>query len=69
MELWQTITAAILGNAAFVAVIGWLAKSFLERLATRDSKRFESELKAKTDVAIEQLKSQLQLRHVEHQIT
>ena len=68
MELWQTITAAILGNAAFVAVIGWLAKSFLERLATRDSKRFESELKAKTDVAIEQLKSQLQLRHVEHQI-
>ena len=68
MELWQTVTAAILGNAVVVAVLGWLAKSFLESVAARDSKRFESELKAKSDVAIEQLKSQLQLRVVEHQI-
>ena len=68
MELWQTITAAILGNAAVVAVLGWLAKSFLEGVAARDSKRFESELKAKADAAIENLKNQLQLRLVEHQI-
>ena len=68
MELWQTITAAILGNAAVVAVLGWLAKSFLEGVVARDSKRFESELKAKADATIENLKSQLQLRLVEHQI-
>ena len=68
MELWQTITAAILGNAAVVAVLGWLAKSFLEGVVARDIKRFESELKAKADATIENLKSQLQLRLVEHQI-
>jgi hypothetical protein len=68
MELWHTITAAILGNAVVLAVLGWLAKSIVESVAARDSKRFEGELKAKADAAIEQLKNELQLRLVEHQI-
>lgn len=68
MELWQFITAAILGNMAALAVLGWLGKSLLEKLIQRDSKRFEIELKAKADSTIEQLKSDLQLRTIEHQI-
>jgi len=68
MELWQTVTAAILGNAMVLAVLGLLGKSLLEKLIQRDSKRFEIEIKAKADIAIEQLKSELQLRTIEHQI-
>jgi hypothetical protein len=68
MEVWQTITAAILSNALVLAVLGWLIKSFLEKLMQRDSKRFEFELKAKADAAIEQLKSDLQRRAIEHQV-
>jgi hypothetical protein len=68
MELWQTLTAAVLGNTIVLAVLGWLGKSLLEKLIQRDSKRFEIEIKAKADSTIEQLKTELQLRTIEHQI-
>ena len=41
METWQTILIALGGNAAVLAVLGILAKSLLEKLITRDTKRFE----------------------------
>jgi hypothetical protein len=34
----------------------------------RDSKRFEFELKAKADATIERLRSDLQIRTIEHQV-
>ncbi len=68
METWQTILLAFGGNAALIAVLGILAKSLLEKLITRDTKRFESELKAKSDATIEHLKNELQLRTIEHQV-
>ena len=68
MEPWQVLTTAVLGNATALAVIGWLGKSLLEKLLQRDSKRFEIEIKAKADATIEQLKSELQLRTIEHQV-
>jgi hypothetical protein len=68
MEAWQVIVAAVLGNAAVLAVLGFLAKALLEQLLQRDSRRFEVELKAKADSAIEQLKSDLQIRTIEHQV-
>ena len=68
MNLWQTVAAAILGNAAILAVLGWLAKALVEKIIARDSKRFEIEIKARADIAIEELKTQLQLRTLEHQI-
>lgn len=40
----------------------------MEKLIQRDTKRFETELKAKADSAIEQLKSELQIRTIEHQV-
>lgn len=68
METWQTILIAFGGNAALLAVLGILAKSLLEKLIVRDTRRFESELKAKSDATIEHLKSELQLRTIEHQV-
>lgn len=68
METWQTILLAFGGNAALLAVLGLLAKSLLEKLITRDTRRFEADLKAKSDAAIEHLRSDLQLRSIEHQV-
>src|SRR5712692_5646461 len=68
MEAWQTILLAFGGNAALLAVLGILGKSFLDKLIVRDTKQFESDLKAKSDAAIEHLKNELQLRTIEHQV-
>ena len=68
MDPWQTILLAAGGNVAFLAVLGWLGKSLLDKLIVRETKQFESDLKAKTDAAIEQLKSDLQIRSIEHQV-
>lgn len=68
METWQTILIALGGNAAVLAVLGILAKSLLEKLITRDTKRFEFELKAKSDSTIEHLKNELQIRTIEHEV-
>lgn len=83
MGMWQSIVAAVLGDAIIVGVLGWLGRSLLSNLMLRDMKRFEielkaksdstieqlkSELKAKSDSTIEQLKSQLQIRSMEHQV-
>jgi hypothetical protein len=62
METWQTVLLAFGGNAALLAVLGLLGKSFVEKLILRDTKQFESALKVKTDSAIENLKSQLLLQ-------
>lgn len=68
MKPWEAIAAAILGNATAIAILGWLTKSLLEKLLQRDAKRFEIEIKAKADATIEQVKSALQLRTIEHQV-
>eukprot|EP01034_Spumella_vulgaris_P002057 gene2057-2677_t len=68
MNIWQTIVTAVLGNAIVLAVLGWLGNSLLQKLMQRDTHQFEVELKAKADSAIEQLKSDLQLRTIEHQV-
>jgi hypothetical protein len=68
MEAWQTILLAFGGNAALLAVLGLLGKSFLDKLIVRDTRQFETDLKAKSDSAIEHLKNELQLNSIEHQV-
>lgn len=68
METWQTILLAFGGNAALLAVLGVLGKSLLDKLIIRDTKQFESDLKAKSDATIEHLKNELQIRTIEHQV-
>ena len=64
MEAWQTLLLAFGGNAALLAVLVYLAKSLLEKLLVRDTKRFETELKAKADAEIERIRSEF-LRNIE----
>jgi hypothetical protein len=68
METWQTILLAIGGNTALLAVLGFLGKSLLEKLLAKDTAKFEAELKSKADATITQLKSDLELKAIEHQI-
>lgn len=68
MEIWQSILLAIGGNTALLAVLAFVAKSLFEKVLTRDTKKFESDLKAKSDAEIERLKNQLQIRSTEHQV-
>lgn len=68
MDVWQTLLLAFGGNAALLAVLAFAGKSLLEKLIVRDTKRFESELQAKSNAAIEQLKNELQLKTIEHQV-
>ena len=68
MEAWQTILLAFGGNVALLVVLGLLGKSLLDKLIVRDTKAFESDLKAKSDSAIERLKNELQLQAIEHQV-
>lgn len=68
METWQTILLAFGGNAALLAVLGLIGKSLLDKLIVRDTKKFESDLQAKSDAAIEHLKNELQLKTIEHQV-
>ena len=68
MEIWQTILIALGGNAAMLAVLVYLAKLFIGHKLSRDVSRFQSELKATSDAAIERLKSDLQLHAIEHQV-
>ncbi|MBI5918379.1 MAG: hypothetical protein HY849_03265 [Nitrosomonadales bacterium] len=68
MDAWQTILLAFGGNAALLAVLGFAGKSLLEKVIARDTKRFESEIKAQADATVERLKNELQLKTIEHQI-
>jgi hypothetical protein len=68
MEIWETILLAFGGNAALLLILGYLGKSLLDKLIVQDTKRFESELKAKSDAAIEQFRNTLQLQAIEHQV-
>lgn len=68
MDAWQTILLAFGGNAALLAVLAFAGKSLLEKLIARDTKRFESDLQSKSAAAIEQLKNDLQLKTIEHQV-
>ena len=58
MEAWQTVLLAFGGNAALLAVLVILAKSLLEKILVRDTKQFETELKAKADAEIERIRSE-----------
>lgn len=47
MDAWQTILLTLGGNAVAIAVLGFLAKSLLEKLIVRDTRAFETDLKNK----------------------
>ena len=68
MEIWETFLFVFGGNAGLLLALGYLVKSLLDKRIVQDTKRFESELKAKSDAAIEHIRNTLQLQAIEHQV-
>ena len=68
MEVWQTVLLAIGSNTVAIAVLAFVGKSLFEKIIARDSARFEIELKAKFDGEMQRLKSELELKSIEHQV-
>jgi hypothetical protein len=68
MSAWQAILFCFGGDFALLAVLGFAGKSLFETIINRDTKRFESELTAKANATIEQVKNDLQLKAIEHQV-
>ena len=66
METWQQVLMAVGGNAALLAVLGWLGKSFLSQLLAKDLDKFKSQLQMESASAAERLKHDLQLAASEH---
>jgi len=59
MSACQTVFLSFGGNAALLAVLVLLSKSLLEKILVRDTKLFETKLKARADAEIERLKSEM----------
>ncbi len=68
MDAWQSIVLAVGGNAALLAVLAWLARSFGSQLLAKDLETFKASLSAASSEASERLKHQLQLVAHEHQV-
>jgi hypothetical protein len=68
MEIWKTFLFVFGGNAGLLLALGYLVKSLLDKRIVQDTKRFEIELKAKSDAAIEHVRNTLQLQAIEHQV-
>lgn len=65
MEAWQTILIAIGGNTALIAMLAWLAKTFVTSSIHKDLERHRSTLAHET----ERLRHDLLLIAQEHQIS
>ena len=67
MEIWQTVLLALGGNAVLLAVLGWLSKSFVNQLLTKDIEVFKSRLEMKSEAEIQKIKYHLEKSTIEHQ--
>lgn len=68
MEVWQTILLAFGGNAALLAVLAWAVKSLTSQWLTKDLEKFKISIKAEADAKTEQLKNNLQMSALEHNV-
>ena len=68
MEIWQSLLVAVGGNAALLLVLGFLGRSLMSSVLTRDIEQFQASLQGILTRDIEQFKATLQVAAVEHQV-
>lgn len=68
MEPWQSLLLAFGGNVALLVVLGWLTRSVVQHWLTKDVEQFKATLLAESASASEQLKHELGLAAVEHNV-
>ncbi len=69
---WQsvliTVFVALGGSVAIPVAVAWLLKTAFTEWLARETKAFETNLKANADIEIERLKNSLRMLAVEHQV-
>jgi hypothetical protein len=65
---WQDVITTIGGVGVVSSAVAWMLKTVVTAALVRDTKRFETRLKADADVEIERLKNSLRILAVEHQV-
>ena len=68
MDAWQSLLLAVGGNAALLAALAWLARSFGSQLLAKDLESFKASLSSASSEASERLKHELQIVAHEHQV-
>lgn len=68
MNEWQTILLAFGGQVTLVAILGFLARSIIQHLLTKDVESFKQQLEAESAHAAEHLKHELSMASIEHQV-
>ncbi len=68
VSIWQELIIVFGGNATLLLVLGFLFKSLLSHMLTKDVEKYKAELNADADLLIERLKSTLQIVALEHQV-
>lgn len=63
------ILTLILTNTAFLAVLGWFAKSIMQHVLSRDIEKFKLELKAESDRNMESYKHSFEVERTRLQIS
>ena len=65
---WQDVITTLGGQAVFLAVAAWLAKTVISHRLSKEADSFKAELKADAEMEVERLKNLLQLTAIEHQV-
>lgn len=68
MDPWQAVLIAFGGNAALLAVLGWLARSLGAQFLAKDLEARKAELSAAAATTSERFKHELALVAHEHQV-
>lgn len=58
---WQALITTLGGTGILVAALAWLSRSLISSLLTKDFEKYKAELKSKSELAIEEFKSSMQL--------
>ena len=67
-SMWEQLLIVFGGNATLLIVLGFLFRSLISQLLTKDIEKFKTQLKADADKSVEQYKSTLQMTALEHQV-
>ncbi len=68
MEIWETVALAMTGSLTSFAVLGWLSKSLVSQLLTKDVEVFKAKLKSESEEASQKLRHDLEKATIEHQV-
>lgn len=68
MTFWKEMLTFVTGSTMLVGALGWMSRSIILHLLTRDVENDKGTLKAENDKDIERLRNELRLNAYEHEL-